>query len=209
MRKGIFTLCVLFLFFVLVLTTSNSFAGNGPDGFPASVEIMIVGSWYKVSVWTNITDTYASIVVDPKEWDLRGVRIEDMFKEGTVATGPWSIFYDGIGRECTGFSVELPTKRSILIFLVRPKKSGFFKIHYEFGSGKNGKTINDWTNRVVDSTPPPPPPLPPGFTPGVGAPPATPLLVTPKVFIEIWPDGPPAHESTDKIVTQWGYIRNK
>lgn len=196
---------VLSLFFAFVVTT-NLFAGNGPDGFPASPEIMIVDAWYKVSVWTTVGDRYASIRIDPKQWDLRCVRVEDMFKEGTVATGPWSIFYDGIGRECTGFSVELPIARSILIFLVRPKDSGFMKIHYEFGGGKTGKIINDWTYKCVSSLPPDPPPLPPGF-PGLGAaPPATPSSVLVPI-LEFLPDGPPKYPPIGKIATVWGKIK--
>lgn len=207
MRKEIFT-CVLFLFFV-VLLTSNSFA-QVPLLGEVRPQIVVEGQWGQMTEHLVSTTRDFSFGVNPEEWDIGWINVTDA--SGKKAKGAL-IMRNGIGQECSGFSVILRERNDVSVsFAIKAKTTGLIDIQYDFGvPGKRLKGF--WRYNSVSSLPPPPPSLPPGV-PGVGAPPAS-LKIISSPVMEASSDGPPKDQDNEHdpshllhaVTTAWGKIK--
>lgn len=140
---------------------SNAFRVEVSPPSPPSPPKMRVGEWISIVCGLSTTSNWLNITLDPKQWNIKNVKILSTTKENATIDVPFpsipakeaSIIYHGVRQECNGFIAEIPPKDaniSIVSFDVAPKTSGFLKIHYVYG-GKQ-RIEGDWLYEGISST---------------------------------------------------------
>lgn len=128
---------------------------------PPSLPTMKVGEWERI-VTFGFPIKWFSILVDPKQWDIKDVKVHKSppFNGAVDLASDWSVHYAGVGQDCNGFLVNMPSNHSKIYvsFFVKPKTNGFLKIHYVYGLGGKEKIEGDWAYEGVSDQMPGAPP---------------------------------------------------